>query len=418
MNAPLHFPSTYFPLSYHGISNRGLHKRLAAVHLKAAPSLAWSAPHVPQWRGPKRRMKIGFASHFFRAHSIANTSRGLIEHLDRDAHEVFLIRLGPSSGDESAVLMDKAADHVVTVPYDNLEKAREIVAGLELDILFYQDIGLEPLSYLLAFSRLAPVQLTSFGHPDTTGIANLDYFLSSENYEVEGAARDYSERLMLIPGAGTLSYYYRPPTASARSRESFGLHASDKVYLCPQALFKIHPVMDELFEAILENDAKATIVLLDPLDEELRPALERRFAQSISELRHRIVFVKQLPYPEFLALLACSDVILDTVHFNGQNTNLEALAMQMPVVTLPGRLQRERHTYGMYRAMGFAELVAGTADEYVALALRVANDANYREHCRARIGALSGVLYENADFVRSCEKAFRAMVEERRSLSA
>jgi predicted O-linked N-acetylglucosamine transferase (SPINDLY family) len=111
-------------------------------------------------------------------------------------------------------------------------------------------------------------------------------------------------------------------------------------------------------------------------------------------------------------------VILDTVHFNGQNTSLEALAMQMPVITLPGRLQRERHTYGMYRAMGFSELVAGTADEYVTLALRVANDAAYREHCRARIAALSGVLYENADFVRSCEKAFRVMTEERRSLKA
>src|SRR5437868_15188855 len=103
------------------------------------------------------------------------------------------------------------------------------------------------MSYFLAFSRLAPVQCTSFGHPDTTGIPNLDYFISSTLYELDGADLDYSERLILIPDAGTLSYYYRPPSPSPRDRQSFGFTAADKIYLCPQALQKIHPEMDALF---------------------------------------------------------------------------------------------------------------------------------------------------------------------------
>src|SRR5947199_133897 len=90
----------------------------------------------------------------------------------------------PRSGRTTRI--PRAADSVVTVPQD-LAAAREAIARLELDVLFYQDVGLEPLSYFLAFSRLAPVQLTSFGHPDTTGIPNLDYFLSSSSYELPGA---------------------------------------------------------------------------------------------------------------------------------------------------------------------------------------------------------------------------------------
>src|SRR5438270_5138482 len=158
--------------------------------------------------------------------------------------------------------------------------------------------------------------------------------------------------------------------------------------------------MDELFAGILAKDAQAKIVLSDPRDEELRPALERRLSMR------RVVFIDSLPYQDFLALIACCDVMLDTVHFNGQNTNLEAFAIGVPVITLPGRLQRERHTYGMYRAMGFMELVAQSTDEYVELALRVAGDAAYRANCSQRIAESCGVLFENRDFVRQIENAF------------
>jgi predicted O-linked N-acetylglucosamine transferase (SPINDLY family) len=405
MGAPLAFPSTYFPLSYHGIGNKALHEQLARLHLKVAPSLAW---HAPRSKKKARRIKLGLASHFFRGHSIGNTTRGLLAEIDRGAFDVFLIRLGATAPDEVAAQMDKAADHVVTVPYGDLQRARDIVAHLDLDILFYQDIGLEPMSYFLAFSRLAPVQCTSFGHPDTTGIPTMDYFISSALYELEGAHEDYSERLVLIPHAGTLSYYYRPPAHSGRTRESFGFTASERIYLCPQALYKVHPEMDAVFAGILAEDPNAKVVLIDPRDEELRPALERRLKME------RVVFIDSLPYRDFLALLACCDVMLDTVHFNGQNTNLEAFSLGVPVVTLPGRLQRARHTYGMYRAMGFMDLVAKDAEEYVRLAVRVANDSNFRQGCVRRIGESCGVLFENRQFVRDLEAAFRQMLEAQR----
>ena len=61
MPSPLAFPSTYFPLSYHGIGNKALLEQLARLHLKVAPSLDWTAPHVPRWAGAKGRIKIGFA---------------------------------------------------------------------------------------------------------------------------------------------------------------------------------------------------------------------------------------------------------------------------------------------------------------------------------------------------------------------
>lgn len=62
---------------------------------------------------------------------------------------------------------------------DDLAGVRQAIAAERLDVLFYTDIGVEPPTYFLAFARLAPVQCLTLGHPVTTGIPNMDYFLSA-----------------------------------------------------------------------------------------------------------------------------------------------------------------------------------------------------------------------------------------------
>ena len=408
---PAWFPGTYFYLSYHGRCNKELHQRIAAAHLRAAPALAWQAPALRQ-KHPGR-IRIGLASTSFFDHSIGHTSRGFVEQLDRERFEVVLIRLGNAPADAIATAIDRAADRVVRVPLASLQAAREQIAALALDILFWQDIGMEPFSYLLAFARLAPVQLTSFGHPDTTGIPNLDYFLSSEYYETPASDAHYSERLVRIPGAGTLACYHRPAKpAAAPDRGRYGLAAADHVYLCPQTLFKLHPDMDEIFLAILERDASAKIVLIDPLKGRMRALLAERLARRSPLLAERVVFVKRLDHAAYLGLIQCADAVLDTLHFNGQNTSLESLAMGVPIVTLPGELHRSRHTYAMYRAMDCMDLVAADPADYVAKALAVVNDPAFAARCRERIAATAGVLYDNREFIRRCEDAFVAMREQ------
>lgn len=41
----------------------------------------------------------------------------------------------------------------------SLDEARRVVAKEELDVLVYPDIGMEALTYFMAFARLAPVQV-------------------------------------------------------------------------------------------------------------------------------------------------------------------------------------------------------------------------------------------------------------------
>jgi predicted O-linked N-acetylglucosamine transferase (SPINDLY family) len=136
--------------------------------------------------------------------------------------------------------------------------------------------------------------------------------------------------------------------------------------------------------------------------------LRRRWRKTMPDVLERIVFVPRMPADDYLSLIALADVMLDTIHFNGMNTSLEAFAVGTPVVTLPTGFQRGRHTQAMYRRMGLDDLVAADALSYVERAVRFANDAGSRDEAKRRIVERRHVLFEDVEVVREFERFFRA----------
>lgn len=351
---------------------------------------------------------MGLVSHFFHRHSIGKTSRGLIDRFDRKRFEVFVIRIVPGQKDELTAAIQGAAEHFVEVEWGpSPGAAHSRIAALELDVLFYQDIGMEPVSYFLALSRLAPVQCVSFGHPDTTGIATMDYFVSNDLYETAESSGHYSEELFQLHDLPTLAYYYRPPApARARSRAELGLPAAGALYLCPQALFKMHPDFDEMLRGILERDPTGHVVLISGRFGQWFDTLKGRFARSLGELGERIIPLEPRYGVPFMELLAACDVMLDTPHFNGMNSSLEAFSVGLPIVTLPTQFQRGRHTRAMYLKMGIEDCIASDARAYVDIAVRLGTDPDFNHDARRRIKARSAVLYEDRRVVREFERFF------------
>jgi predicted O-linked N-acetylglucosamine transferase (SPINDLY family) len=399
-----HVPSAFF-LAYHGENDGPLQSKLARFLGGAIADLRTEAPHCPRAARSHGRIRVGFASAFLHDHSIGKTTRGLLTELRRDLFEVWAIRVMPSSRDAITERIFASADHALELDPD-FRRAREQIASLELDVLFYQDIGMDATTYRIASSRLAPVQCVSYGHPDTTGLAEMDYFVSNDWYEPADSDAHYTERLFLLRELPTLAYYYRPPVPPAVERSSFGLHEDDHVYVCPQALFKLHPDMDSAFARILQCDAAAIIVLIRAPFDDWTERLQARLRRNLGPDASRIHWIDRMTFTRFLQLLRVADVALDTWHFNGMNSSLEALAMGLPVVTLPGRFQRGRHTQAMYRAMGIPDGIAASESEYVEIALRIAADPAYARSLRQRIEAASGVLFENPRVVREFERFF------------
>ncbi len=396
-----------FHWAYHGLCNRSLQTKAARVYRHLFPSLDYVAAHCRSLRRVDGKIRVGLISQFFHNHSIGRTSRGLFAQLSREKLDVTAIFIAPAIDDHFSRFIRQHAQHSVDVPRD-LPSARALIEAQKLDVLFYQDIGMDPFSYFLAFSRLAPVQCVSFGHPETTGIPTVDYFISNDLYETDGSQADYSERLFLLRNLGSLAYYYRTERAEPpKDRRYFGLSDDEHLYVCPQNLFKFHPDMDELIAGILRRDARGKVVMIEGRIERWTDLLKRRWVASAPDIIDRVVFLPRMDSEDYLNLIAVSDVMLDTLHFNGMNSSLDAFAVGTPIVTWPGALQRGRHTQAMYRKMGLTECIAQDAQDYIDQAVRLASDAGHRARIRSEIMRRNSALFEDIQVVREFERFFQ-----------
>jgi protein O-GlcNAc transferase len=392
---------TCFHLAYHALDDLPLQRALADLYVAACPALCMTAPHCRQpAAAADGRIRIGFASHFFRTHTIARLFHGQIAELSRERFHVTLFAT-PGPPDPARAALIDAADAFVELPLD-LAAARQAVADRTLDVLIYPDIGMSPLTYFLAFARRAPVQCVSWGHPDTTGIGNLDYFLTCDAMEPEGAEAHYSERLVRLPGP-TL-YYPRPSfDAPLKGRAELGLDDAAHLYTCPQSLFKFHPDFDAVLVDILRRDPAGRLVLVQGVDRHIDALLIKRLTREAPDVAARIVMMPMLNRADFVALLAASDVMLDPLHYSGGNTSLEAFAVGTPIVTWPGAFMRGRHTHGFYKLMGLGDCIARDTADYVEIALRLGTDPAWRAAVSRRIREAGAVLYENVGSIRALE---------------
>jgi predicted O-linked N-acetylglucosamine transferase (SPINDLY family) len=169
-----------------------------------------------------------------------------------------------------------------------------------------------------------------------------------------------------------------------------------RLYGCLQPVFKLHPDIDPVFAALLERDARAEIVLLES-KAHAAALVRERFARTLGPLARRIRFLPALPMDRYVATLAAMDVALDPLYFGGCNSSCEALALGVPLVTLPGEHLYGRFTFGLYREMEIEDCVAASIDDYVERAHRLANERDYRSAVSRDIASRSGVLFDRKD---------------------
>jgi CRISPR-associated protein Csy1 len=275
-----------------------------------------------------------------------------------------------------------------------------------------------PLSYLLAAMRLAPVQCAAWGHPVTTGSDRIDYFLSCAAMEPGDAASHYTERLVGLPGLG-VDYAMPPPApASTDWRSALGLAQGAHVYVCPQSLFKIHPEMDSLFAQLLARDPQGVLLFFQAPAREVTLQFSDRLQRALRVNRipalGQVKFVPRLDARDFRGVVAMADVVVDTMHWSGGNTSLDAIAAGTPIVAWPGRFMRGRQSAAMLDMMGLGQLVASSAEELIGLALDVASDRGRNTWLREQIRTQRGTLFERKEPIAALEQALlRAAAGER-----
>jgi predicted O-linked N-acetylglucosamine transferase (SPINDLY family) len=399
----------WFYLAYHGSDDRPLVERLDSLFTAKGRGLSGTSPHLAGWKPPAtsgRRIRVGFVSQFFYSHTNGRLYAGLVAGLDRSRFEVVIIHLPGAQDDNFRAAMDGAADKAIRLPRD-LAAQRACLAAEELDVIFFTDIGMGMSSYWLARSRLAPVQATSWGYPVTSGLASIDYFVSSDLIEPQDAEAAYSERLIRLP---RLPSFYELPAGHRLDRAALGLPKTDVLYGCLQSLFKIHPQFDAVLAEIAAADPGARLLFIDS-DPILSAALRKRWAR-FPVLGDRVQFLPRIPVADFLSLTGAMDVLLDPPHFGSGNTLYEAAGVGTPIVTWPGRFARGRIVAGAYAQMGISDAPVATAlADYASLAVSLAHDPERRAALgeRLRVGA-EEQLFRDDQALRGLEAFFEASV--------
>ncbi|HUL28993.1 MAG TPA: tetratricopeptide repeat protein [Thermodesulfobacteriota bacterium] len=378
----------FFYLAYYGQNERDQMTQLAKVY-RFLPKEVNRPPAGSSFRG----RKIGFVSRFFHNHSVGMFFNPIIESLSKQGDfDVTVFSIG-SDADENLFQSAVVSQRHISLPLD-LSKARQIISEQFPDILVYTDIGMEPLTYFLAFTRLARVQCVMIGHLVTTGIPNMDYFISSELVEPEEAQDHYSETLVQLK---SMPCAMRKPSLPLRpkSRRDFGLPENRTLYVIPMRLQKIHPDFDPVIAEILRRTPQGEVLLFKDPHNLWHESLWKRFTKTLPDVLERIRFLPWLNDDDFKSMMTAVDVVLDTFPYGGGVTSYTILAMGTPVVTLPGMYLRGRLTLGCYRRMEFMDCVAKNQDEYVSIATRLGTDPEYRESIKKGILEKNAVLYDD-----------------------
>lgn len=368
----------------------------------------------PDWRALAHggRLRVGFVSCELRLHTVTRYFGEWLMRLDPERFEIHAWHLDAVSDDVTDRIA--AQVHVLHhVPVTPMLELAEAIRDSKLDVLVYLDIGMDSRPQMLAALRLAPVQCVAYGHPVTSGLGNVDWFLSGDAMEPVNAQDHYRERLERLPGLGVVPT--RPPAAG--SGAWLARDADRPLLLCLQSLFKLTPAFDQAIARIARATDARIVFFEFPLHcaKRLTERAGRSFSALGLDVGRHVAVMGRREYAEYLGGIAAADLVLDSIGFSGGATSIDALSTGTPVVTVEGDFMRGRQTAAMLRLLEADELIARDIDAYVDIAVDLCRDRGRRDGLRARLRQNVDRLFEPVEVMPALaaffERVARAAAE-------
>ncbi len=381
------------------------HRRFGRL-LPAAPQRRFANP-----RDPEKRMRVAFLSPDLRLHPIAFFLEPLLAHIDPERFEVVLYHDHRRVDSFSERLRPHASiwrnfwgrpDHMVEDAI--IADAPDVIVDLA---------GHSGQNRVHLFARrLAPVQVTYLGYPNTTGVEAMDYRFTDEVADPKGDADTMgTERLVRF---SPCAWTFRPPLendadlpiAAAGENEAVTFGSFNNLSKVNDATLRI---WGEVLSAVPGSRLLLKSNGMDP--DGIRPRLVAARLDPAS-----VVLLG--PMPDAASHMACYqnvDIALDPFPYGGTTTTCEALWMGRPVVTLAGDRHSSRVGASLLSAIGRTEWIARSPEEYVRIARGLAADRSLLrlESAGLREAVRRSVLLDHrgqarrfGDALRSCWRSW------------
>ena len=396
-----------FNLSYDQYENLEINTKIVQILRKIYPEVNQNYKNKSTDK-LNEKIKIGFISEFFSNHTIAKLFKGIIFNLDKNKFEPFIFH---SYKTEKSPIFQEFINHEINsdlkniVLSKNFQKNIEEIQRTNLDIIFFPDIGMSSEFYYLSLIRFAKTQITSWGHPITTGNDSIDYFLSSKLLETENSQKKFSEKLILsdyLP-----MYFYKPKIQKKLLDDQM---IKKNVYFCSQNLMKFHPHFDEIIAKILRKDKKAKILFIKDKSEILSKKIIDRFKKNSLIDFDRINFLGKMSVDKYINLCGSSSVLLDTLYFGAGNSFHESMFYGTPTVSMPTENLKSRIVLGAYKQMQIENPpIVNSIDDYVETSVDIANKNPFEmlELKKYFQKQANTHLFENKNFLHEINHIFK-----------
>ncbi|CAG1020335.1 partial protein O-GlcNAc transferase, partial [Patescibacteria group bacterium] len=338
-----------------------------------------SVPTKTPIKTTKEKLKLAVISHHFRRHSVWDViTHGFLINLDRSRFDLVLYHIGDLEDAETELAKSLATVWRDTHTVMDLTGWFHALETDAPDIIFYPEIGMDPTSARLAARRIAPLQVASWGHPMTTGLATIDLYFSGELLESADADSHYRERLIRLPNTGccTTPIPAQPEPLDADVLNLLNQHAGTR-FIIAQTAYKFEPADDAVYVAMAQQTDGVFILLSSGKDDWAMKNISERLKLAFKEQglnSERVLLLPRLSTEKFYTLLDLCDVYLDCPSFSGYTTAWQTIHRGLPIVTLEGEFMRQRLAAGLLRFCGITDTIASTRIEYVEIAVKLAQE--------------------------------------------
>jgi protein O-GlcNAc transferase len=339
--------------------------QVAAEHRRWGQRFAGNPPpaFLPDDRNPDRVLKIGYVSPDFRQHAVAGFIESLLANHDRKRFHVTSYFNG-SRPDEMTERLRKMSDSwQVIFGYSDQQIAAKIKSD-RIDVLVDLAGHTAGNRMLLFAQRPAPLQLTMFGYPNTTGITAIDYRVTDAVSDPQNQEEFYAEQLLRLPRLG---WVYNPPVQSPAVTPLPSLKAKTFIFGCLNNPAKISEACLNAWSEILQAVPNSRLVLLAGQSNAGAKRLSDRFTKA-GIPRERIELIYRLPRDQYFTAYEGLDLALDPFPYNGGVTTCDALWMGVPVLTVEGPSYASRQGLALLEALGLSDFVAKKPSDLAGLA--------------------------------------------------
>lgn len=366
---------------------------------------------------PQKRLRIGYISQDFRSHSVAHFIEPILAAHNPTQTEIFCYYNNNYEDSVTERFKSYCTGEWRQCGNWSDDKLANVIYQDKIDILV-DLMGHTGHNRILIFARkLAPIQISYLGYPDTTGLTTIDYRITDAFVEPEGAEQLSSERLLRMSS----SYFCYHPADVTKKVQVRQLPALKNGYITFGSFNLYTKITNEqicLWAKILAQVPNSKLLLKVRL---YNNALRDFKNIIIQRFKHLGISSERLIFQDYARSLEIAlqiyhkvDICLDTYPYNGATTTCESLWMGCPVISLYGQNHVSRMSLSILSAVNLKEFAVSTPEAYVDAAVNLAQDIEKLDFFRKTIRdkMLNSPLMDNKTFTQQLEQYFQKIWEE------